>query len=328
MFHSFPQAISLYFGLCSSYREIPHNVKVRYFLVCFCFHRETYHGRIETSTPYVFFVFPPWFKRKYPELMSTLEINRNRLSSHFDVHETLRDLMYLKEGARKAGTVKERGISLFREIPKERTCAEAGIPGEFCVCGRFYETKLTHGMYFLLASTLLDEVNSFVGFSPTNYMTYTKGEPLSLSSSWKPSTNSAISSRSNETGISFSDFNDSLEKALSSKNSSDSRKVVQSPPEGPSDKGSNFREMCARLSLQKIESVYQVTNDQLQSLSAKSYRVTIRTVPGSALFEGLVNHEEMTGAQVIGDVVRINMYRGQADCVEDPWLRQFCFCLK
>ncbi|GFO28754.1 hypothetical protein PoB_005525900 [Plakobranchus ocellatus] len=57
--------------------------------------RETYHGRIETSAPYIFFVFPPWFKRTYPQLISTLKINQNRLSSHFAVYETIRDLLYL-----------------------------------------------------------------------------------------------------------------------------------------------------------------------------------------------------------------------------------------
>ena len=85
---------------------------------------------------------------------------------------------------------------------------------------------------------------------------------------------------------------------------------------------------CAPLSLLGMESVYHVTNDQLRSLETKSYRVTIRTKPGLALFEGLVNFKSGKEAHVVGGVVRINMYRGQADCVHDPWLRQFCFCVK
>ncbi|GFR58564.1 hypothetical protein ElyMa_005363900 [Elysia marginata] len=289
--------------------------------------RETYHGRIETSTPYIFFVFPPWFKRKYPHLMKTLEINRNRLSSHFDLHETLRDLMYMRKGQRPKGTVKERAISLFREIPRERTCAQAGIPGEFCVCGRFYEPKLTQATYYMLALTLLEKMNSFVGFATTKPVITDSGSIIqSTSGDQQLLKNHPMSS--NNGGESPTEFQ--ISGIAMNKNSSesygDSGAHASSrtlPPAG------ELRKLCAHLNLHKVESVYQITNDQLQSLKVKTYRVTIRTMPGSGLFEGLVNYDEASGsAQVMGDVVRINMYRGQADCVVDPWLRQFCFCLK
>ncbi|GFO32784.1 hypothetical protein PoB_005928900 [Plakobranchus ocellatus] len=85
---------------------------------------------------------------------------------------------------------------------------------------------------------------------------------------------------------------------------------------------------CSPLTLLAVERVYHVTNDQLQSLKAKTYRVTIKTTPGFGLFEGLVNYEPGDSGQVMGDIVRINLYRGQAECVQDPWMRQFCFCAK
>ena len=245
--------------------------------------------------------------------METLEINRNRLSSHFDVYETLRDLIYLKKGPRKSGTMKERGISLFREIPRERTCAKAGIPGEFCVCGRFYEAKLPQTTYYLMALTLLEKVNSFVGFAPTVAISKSDASSLhSISGDHEVSKNSPPSPN----------FGVSVKNLTGSGNNRNPDKF-SSKTLLPAEK---LRELCAHLSLQKVESIYQITNDQLQSLKVKSYRVTIRTVPGLGLFEGLVNYGESGQAQVVGDVVRINLYRGQADCVVDPWLRQFCYC--
>ncbi|GFO32822.1 hypothetical protein PoB_005932700 [Plakobranchus ocellatus] len=264
--------------------------------------RETYHGRIETSTPYIFFVFPPWFKRKYPQLISTLKINQNRLSSHFDVYDTIRDLLYLKNLPRKNGTRKERGISLFREIPRERTCDNAGIPGEFCACGRFSKPKMNATSLQVLGATLLRRVNSFIGFSSPEIhntsKTLTVSDP-SHSSSGQLATSDRIKPEDSE-----------------------NMKVSEIPASA-----GEFTSKCARLSLVRVESVYQVTNDQLQSLKEKSYRVTIRTAPGLALFEALINYEPGKSSHVVGDVVRINMYRGQADCVHDPWLRQFCFCV-
>ncbi|GFO28755.1 hypothetical protein PoB_005526000 [Plakobranchus ocellatus] len=88
-----------------------------------------------------------------------------------------------------------------------------------------------------------------------------------------------------------------------------------------------FTSKCTRLSLVRVESVYQVTNDHLQSLKEKSYRVTITKAPGLALFEALINYEPGKSSHVAGDAVRINMYRGQADCVHDPWLRQLFLCV-
>ncbi|RUS70180.1 hypothetical protein EGW08_022053 [Elysia chlorotica] len=284
--------------------------------------RETYHGRIETSTPYLFFVFPPWFRGKYPELMRTLEINRNRLSSHFDVHETLKDLMFLKIGPRKPGTLKERAISLFREIPKERTCAQAGIPGEFCVCGRFYEAKLPQTTYYLIALTLLEKVNSFVGYSPSATAVSSLGSATSLPS--KPPLGAQEGSKNSDSGVASAT---KPANGATENNQNSTKSGGIPPPTMTVLPPGKLRELCAHLSLEKVESVYQITNDQLQSLKVNSYRVTIRTVPGEGLFEGLVNHDQQSGeTQVVGDVVRINLYRGQADCVVDPWLRQFCFC--
>ena len=215
------------------------------------FDRQTYQGRVETNTPYMFLIFPKWFEKKYPKLMRTLKINQDRLATHFDVYETIKDLFYF-QGKTGNGTVKQRGISLFKEIPRERTCVQAGIPAEFCACAQFSKPVLDEGVRYNLSSALLDQVNSFT---------------------------------------------------------------------------KHIRENCTRLSLESTNSVLRVQCNSLKTLKSTSYRVVITVTPGSGRFEGLVLLGKETGEiAVMGEVVRSNLYRGQADCVVDPTLRQFCYC--
>lgn len=87
-----------------------------------------------------FAVLPRSFKQKFPLAVRNLKRNSRRLTTHFDVFETLKDLSNIdtnllsNEKLRKrSDDLKERelnlprGISLFLEIPGERTCESAGV---------------------------------------------------------------------------------------------------------------------------------------------------------------------------------------------------------
>ncbi|XP_055937727.1 uncharacterized protein LOC129967083 [Argiope bruennichi] len=57
------------------------------------------------------------------------------------------------------------------------------------------------------------------------------------------------------------------------------------------------------------------------------FRVTVRTKPGSALFEGTLIFRENEGdISVLGDISRINRYGSQSQCIEDAILRKYCYC--
>lgn len=88
----------------------------------------------------MFAIFPKTFKQKFPMAVRNFKRNSRRLTTHFDVYETLKDLSNLDANSlssenlkKRAGDLKEReanpprGISLFLEIPDERTCDYAGI---------------------------------------------------------------------------------------------------------------------------------------------------------------------------------------------------------
>ncbi|XP_071806539.1 uncharacterized protein [Asterias amurensis] len=94
--------------------------------------RQSYQGRLEERLPYFSVTLPDWVYRKYPDIYTTLKKNTERLMSPFDVHETLKSVLHYS--GTQPGDVKQRGISFFREIPTERTCADADIAAHWCSC--------------------------------------------------------------------------------------------------------------------------------------------------------------------------------------------------
>nr|KAI8753855.1 CAunnamed protein product [Biomphalaria glabrata] len=121
--------------------------------------RQTLQGMIEGRTPYFYFVFPAWFKAKYPEVMKVLSVNQDRLTSHFDVHETLMDILNF-QGETGQGELTSRGISLFKEIPRERTCEHIGVPVEYCACVQLSESSVAPEVKQKMAKTILYHVIS------------------------------------------------------------------------------------------------------------------------------------------------------------------------
>ncbi|CAL1536954.1 unnamed protein product [Lymnaea stagnalis] len=120
--------------------------------------RTTFNGMVEGRTPYAFLTFPQWFLQKYPDVAQNLKTNTMRLTTHFDTHATLQDLIYFKSPATPPTVRKKHGISLFQEIPKRRKCEDIPIPPEFCVCGHEDMEKLdtaTHQSQLVASAVLL-----------------------------------------------------------------------------------------------------------------------------------------------------------------------------
>ncbi|KAK7466791.1 hypothetical protein BaRGS_00037107 [Batillaria attramentaria] len=95
--------------------------------------RYTVQGKLEERLPMMSFVFPEKFRKTYPHLWSNLKTNTERLSTPFDIYETLLDILNISRTRAKPNTF-SRGISLLREIPVNRTCKQAGIGMHWCGC--------------------------------------------------------------------------------------------------------------------------------------------------------------------------------------------------
>jgi len=100
--------------------------------------RDSEEGKIEERKPMFGFRFPDWFKEKYADKVSTFISNAaERLVTPFDIHATFHHLLDLSQDKCEIPHHKHkrtRGLSLFQEIPKSRSCADADIEPHWCAC--------------------------------------------------------------------------------------------------------------------------------------------------------------------------------------------------
>jgi len=89
---------------------------------------------LEERLPYVSFYLPDWYKKMYKEKYENFQINKNLLTSPFDMHATVRDLTCLDSVPKNNPNNTNRGISLFDKISKFRSCDDIGISEHFCSC--------------------------------------------------------------------------------------------------------------------------------------------------------------------------------------------------
>ena len=124
--------------------------------------RAELQGKHEERLPFFGFAFPPWFKKKYPEAYENFKINRNRLTTPFDIHATFQNI--LKFTGAGEGSVKDRGISLFKEVPKARTCQHADIPNHWCACLNWYAVSKSDKNVNMAAKYVIDFINDHISF--------------------------------------------------------------------------------------------------------------------------------------------------------------------
>lgn len=123
--------------------------------------RNTAIGRIEERMPLLSIVLPEHLKQKHPHLEKNLEENTHRLTSPYDLHETLMDIVNsdFNEKHKITSRPYPRGISLFRNIPKDRTCADASIAEHFCACYTARNVSVNENTVKILSEFAVNSVN-------------------------------------------------------------------------------------------------------------------------------------------------------------------------
>lgn len=134
--------------------------------------RQTYQGRMEDRLPFVFIILPSWWKEKYQIAWANLRRNTRSLTTAFDLHETLMDLLNSKnlEESKLKHRFKEltekkdlpRGISWFFPIPDYRTCSMAGIASHWCMCHDSNDVPLNDESLRNKAIFLVEELNTML----------------------------------------------------------------------------------------------------------------------------------------------------------------------
>uniref|UniRef100_A0A8R1DU26 Uncharacterized protein n=1 Tax=Caenorhabditis japonica TaxID=281687 RepID=A0A8R1DU26_CAEJA len=104
----------------------------------------SYTGKVEERNPILLAHVPPKLRTLYPDHVFQIEQNQNKLITHKDVFELLNSFVRLSKGQTIQPTDPEfvewrmehkRGVSLWQSLlPTKRTCVEAMIPDEFCLC--------------------------------------------------------------------------------------------------------------------------------------------------------------------------------------------------
>lgn len=138
--------------------------------------RQTYQGYFEERLPLLYIAYPDWFGQRFTTAISNLKGNAVKLTTHFDLHETLLDLTKLvsieKESlqlrSEKLGKMKNlpRGISLFLPIPGSRTCKDAGIVDHWCTCHESESVPTTDALVKRAADFLVVHINSLISDYP------------------------------------------------------------------------------------------------------------------------------------------------------------------
>lgn len=139
--------------------------------------RETYVGWIEERLPFIYFWIPEVFKKTYPEKYQNLKINSERLTSPYDVHITLQELLGVEINGTKAC---KKCKSLFQEIPWNRSCGDAQITEHWCTCAEYKMLSTESGPVRNIAQFVLDNLNSLLIKGQSNLVNGTKCATLEI----------------------------------------------------------------------------------------------------------------------------------------------------
>lgn len=124
--------------------------------------RSTFVGWYEERLPFLYLWLPEWFREERPEAYPSLRTNQHRLSSPFDLYQTLRQVLDLSGGHADPPTGCPECRSLLEPLPRERGCSDAGISSHWCTCTAFQPVNLQDSLVQRGAEFFLDHVERLV----------------------------------------------------------------------------------------------------------------------------------------------------------------------
>uniref|UniRef100_A0A914YB69 Uncharacterized protein n=1 Tax=Panagrolaimus superbus TaxID=310955 RepID=A0A914YB69_9BILA len=128
--------------------------------------RSTLIGRYEERMPFLFMRPPEEMLNRFPTIENALTTNLYRMSCHYDFYETLIDIVKGEYGNVKRPRFKDRGYSLFSEIPSTRTCKDVQIEEHFCVCQEETSLSINDPLVQRSAKAILEQINE--SLNPVN----------------------------------------------------------------------------------------------------------------------------------------------------------------
>ena len=116
---------------------------------------------VEERLPFMVIVTPTWFRVKYPDLQHSLEENAFRLTTPFDIHATMMDVISMAEGGERT-LYTDRGQSLFHTVPLDRTCSDASVGLHWCACHDWTKLPEDSSTSRIAAQAAVDALNNIL----------------------------------------------------------------------------------------------------------------------------------------------------------------------
>ncbi|KAH8304874.1 hypothetical protein KR018_001751 [Drosophila ironensis] len=121
-------------------------------------------GFMEERLPFLFIRLPRWIREKYPQFVRSLQANRNRLTSPYDIHATLRHILELDTPSEELPRPLDcPGCrSVLEEVPQSRSCAQAGIDDNWCGCFDYQPVNKTLPIAVNISQQIVQAINTFL----------------------------------------------------------------------------------------------------------------------------------------------------------------------
>ena len=157
--------------------------------------RNLFIGWLEERLPFFYIWLPPKFRQSNPDIVEALRINRDRLSSPYDVHVTLKHILKMSGGFEDelSAVSCPKCQSLFTELPLNRSCADAGIDQHWCTCVDFQVIDESSNIVQSAVQKIISEVNKHLAPYPKCAKLKLKKVHSARKSAYNSSTNYLIS---------------------------------------------------------------------------------------------------------------------------------------
>ncbi|KAJ8925402.1 hypothetical protein NQ315_009234 [Exocentrus adspersus] len=126
--------------------------------------RRTNTGWFEERLPFIYLRLPLGFQKRFPKEYKNVVLNSHRLTSPYDVYNTLQHILKLSNSSYEPGLSLgcDSCQSLFKEVSYNRTCEEAGISQRWCTCISYRDLPTTNASVRYLGLLVVRKVNKLV----------------------------------------------------------------------------------------------------------------------------------------------------------------------
>lgn len=125
--------------------------------------RNTMIGRVEDNMPVLAISLPEKLDEKYPHLSKIMHENSNRLTTHYDTFETLKDILQGNFGIRpQPQEPLPRGISLLQPIPVSRSCKDAWVLEHYCSCMEEKTVETNSDVVQMIGKAIVRNINQIL----------------------------------------------------------------------------------------------------------------------------------------------------------------------